>query len=64
MSPRIEEAIKSLVQLLREESPENMVTFNLFVNCKEETVTTSERSAEGLAIDGITMRNLRRKFIN
>ena len=63
MTKRITDAIDSLVQALREESPEYMVTFKLFVNCQEKVIETHERYPEDLQKEGISMRNLRREFI-
>jgi hypothetical protein len=62
-TPTISEAVKALVDALREHSPKDRVTFNLFVNCEEARITTSERSAEQLKAAGISMRNLAGNFI-
>jgi len=64
MTPKITEAIEALVDALREESPEQMTTFRLFVNCEERIVETSERTPEQLKEAGISMRNLRGNFIS
>jgi hypothetical protein len=63
MTPRIENAIKSLVDALREESDEQMVSFKLFVNCQEYDVETLQRTPVQLKDQGISMRNLRGNFI-
>ena len=63
MSEKINNAIESLVEALREESPEYMVTFKLFVNCEERRIETSERTPEQLKAQGISMMNLRGEFI-
>jgi hypothetical protein len=64
MTSKITEAINTLVDALREESPEQMTTFRLFVNCEERIVETSERTPEQLKKAGISMRNLRGNFIS
>jgi hypothetical protein len=63
MTAKITKAINELVKALREESPEQMTTFRLFVNCEERVVETSERSPTELQNAGISMRNLRGNFI-
>ena len=63
MTPKITNAIDALVDALREESPEQMTTFRLFVNCEERIVETSERTPAQLKSAGISMRNLRGNFI-
>jgi len=63
MTPRITNAIEALVGALREESPEQMTTFRLFVNCEELVIETSERTPAQLKTAGISMRNLRGDFI-
>ena len=63
MNEKINNAIELLVKALKEESPEYMVTFKLFVNCEERRIETSERTPEQLKAQGISMRNLRGEFI-
>lgn len=63
MTPKITNAIEALVDALREESPERMTTFRLFVNCEERVIETSERTPAELKSAGISMRNLRGDFI-
>jgi hypothetical protein len=63
MTPKIINAIDALVGALRKESPEHMTTFNLFVNCDERVIETSERTPAELKAAGISMRNLRGDFI-
>lgn len=63
MTPKINAAIAALVDALREESPEQMTTFRLFVNCEERVIETSERTPAELKAAGISMRNLRGEFI-
>jgi hypothetical protein len=63
MTPRITKAIDALVDALREESPEQMTTFQLFVNCEELRTETSNRTPAQLKAAGISMRNLRGNFI-
>jgi uncharacterized protein YjaG (DUF416 family) len=63
MTPKITNAIDALVDALREESPEQMTTFRLFVNCEERVIETSERTPAQLKAAGISMRNLRGDFI-
>ena len=63
MTPKITNAIEALVDALREESPEQMTTFRLFVNCEERVIETSERTPAQLKAAGISMRNLRGDFI-
>jgi hypothetical protein len=63
MTLRITNAIEALVSALREESPEQMVTFNLFMNCEEFEIKTSSRTPKELKSSGISMRNLRGNFI-
>ena len=63
MTPKINNAIEALVDALREESPERMTTFRLFVNCEERVIETSERTPAELKAAGISMRNLRGNFI-
>jgi hypothetical protein len=41
MTPKITNAINALVEALREESPEQMTTLRLFVNCEERVVETT-----------------------
>ena len=64
MNARITIAIDNLVNALREESPAFVTTFDLFVNCEEHVVKTSERTPEQLKAAGISMRNLRGQFIS
>jgi hypothetical protein len=63
MTPKIQTAIDALVDALREESPQHMTTFRLFVNCEERVIKTSERPHAELKAAGISMRNLRGNFI-
>lgn len=63
MTPRITKAIDALVDALREESPEQMTTFRLFVNCEERVIETNLRTPSELKAAGISMRNLRGDFI-
>jgi hypothetical protein len=63
MTNRIENAIQELVKALREESDEQIVSFNLFVNCQEYDVETKRRTPVQLKDQGISMRNLRGNFI-
>lgn len=63
MTPKITNAIESLVKAVREDSPERMVTFRLFVNCEEHRVETKEVPACALKAAGISMRNLRGEFM-
>lgn len=63
MTPKITNAIEALVDALREESPEQMTAFRLFVNCEERVIETSERTPAQLKAAGISMRNLRGNFI-
>jgi uncharacterized protein (DUF488 family) len=63
MTAKINSAVESLVEALREESSEHMVTFRLFVNCQGTRVETYERTPEQLKAQGISMRNLRGEFI-
>lgn len=63
MTPKITNAIEALVEALRDESPEQMTTFRLFVNCEERVIETSERTPAQLKAAGISMRNLRGDFI-
>ena len=63
MTPKITNAIEALVTALREESPEQMTTFNLFVNSEEFAIKTSQRMPAQLKAAGISMRNLRGDFI-
>ena len=63
MTPKITNAIEALVDALREESPEQMTTFRLFVNCEERVIETSERTHAELKAAGISMRNVRGEFI-
>ncbi len=63
MTPKITNAIEALVDALREESPERMTAFRLFVNCEERVIETSERTPAQLKAAGISMRNLRGNFI-
>ena len=63
MNQKITNAIDALVDALRKESPEQMTTFRLFVNCEERSVETSERTPADLKSAGISMRNLRGAFI-
>jgi hypothetical protein len=63
MTPKINAAINALVESLREESPEQMTSFRLFVNCEERVIETSERTPDDLKAAGISMRNLRGEFI-
>lgn len=63
MTPKITNAIESLVNALREESPEQMTTFRLFVNCEKRVIETTERTHAELKAAGISMRNLRGDFI-
>lgn len=63
MTPKIINAIDTLVDALREESSEQMTTFKLFVNCEERVIETSERTPAELKSAGISMRNLRGIFI-
>lgn len=63
MTPKITNAIQILVDALREESPEQMTSFRLFVNCEERIIETSERTPADLKSAGISMRNLRGDFI-
>jgi hypothetical protein len=63
MTPKIQTAIDALVDSLREESPEQMTTFRLFVNCEERVIETAERTPAELKAAGISMRNLRGNFI-
>lgn len=63
MTTKITNAIDALVDALREESPEHMTTFRLFLTCEEMVVKTSERTPAQLRSAGISMRNLRGDFI-
>ena len=63
MTTTIQTAIDSLVDALRKESPEHMITFRLFVNCEERVIETAERTPAELKSAGISMRNLRGDFI-
>lgn len=63
MSPKITNTINALVSSLREESPEQMIAFRLFVNCEEWVIETTERTPTELKSAGISMRNLRGNFI-
>ena len=63
MNSEITKAIDDLVEALRKQSPEQMITFSVFVNCQERIVTTKERTPEQLKAAGISMRNLRGNFI-
>jgi len=63
MTPKINAAINALADALREESPEQMTTFRLFVNCEERRIETGERTPAQLKAAGISMRNLRGDFI-
>lgn len=63
MTPKINNAIEALVDALREESPERITTFRLFVNSEERVIETSERTPAELKAAGISMRNLRGNFI-
>lgn len=63
MTQRITAAINALVDALREEAPEQMVTFKMFLNCSELRIETSQRTPDQLKADGISMRNLRGEFI-
>jgi hypothetical protein len=64
MTPKIQAAIDSLVDALREESPHRMIAFRLFVNCEERVIETTERTPAELESAGISMRNLRGNFIS
>ena len=63
MTTKITNAIDALVDALREESPERMTTFRLFLNCQELVIEISERTPAELKAAGISMRNLRGDFI-
>lgn len=63
MTNNIRQAITHLVKTLREESPLETVSFNLFVNCQEHKIEATERTPKELDNDGISMRNLRGDFI-
>ena len=63
MTARIDNAIKELIEALRQESPQEMTSFRLFLNCEESYIETTERTPEQLKESGISMRNLRGKFI-
>ncbi len=63
MTPKITNALDALVEALREESPKQMTTFLLFVNCEKRVIETDERTPAELKAAGISMRNLRGDFI-
>jgi len=63
MTAKINLAIETLIEALREESPKTTVTFMLFVNSQEWTVETSSATAAALKENGTSMRNLRGEFI-
>lgn len=56
--------MSALIEALHEEAPDQMVSFNLFVNCEGWNLETAFRSAEYLEKAGISMRNLRGAFIS
>lgn len=64
MTPKIDAAMSALIEALHEEAPDQMVSFNLFVNCESWNLETAFRSAEYLEKAGISMRNLRGEFIS
>lgn len=52
-----------LVQYLREHSDDMLVAVNIFINATEVRITETHKSADDLAIDGISMRNVKGEFI-
>ena len=63
MTPNIQAIINILVSTLKQEAPDKVVSFRLFVNSQEVVTEFSERYPDQLKADGISMRNLRGEFI-
>lgn len=63
MNKRVRKAVSELHAILKEELSEETVSFNLFVNSEGAQIEYSERTAESLIQDGISMKNIRGDFI-
>lgn len=63
MGTKIEQEIEKLVELIREESPSNATSFELFVNSESYEIKYGHHNAKELKENGISMRNLKRDWI-
>ena len=59
----LEEQILELVANIRENSGNNVVSFNLFINYQEVKVNKEYQFAKELKIRGIAMRNINGNWI-
>ncbi len=55
--------IDEFVKMIREASPDNVVSFQLFINSEGHDLKQQHRTAEDLKSSGISMRNLKGDFI-
>jgi hypothetical protein len=63
MNDKVEEAMHELHRVAREESSEECISFQVFINCNGISYEANHRDAESLRKDGVSMRNLRGDWI-
>jgi len=60
---KIQQAIDNLEKVIREHSADTVTTFSVFINCEGREVKIGTRTANELAAECISMRNIKGNFI-
>ncbi len=63
MNTGMVEAANNLIEIVREESSYEDVSFDLFVNCYGYNIRINSRTPEDLKRQGISVKNLKGEFI-
>lgn len=63
MNTRINKAIKELYEVVKEESLEEDVAFEMFINCEGYTHSFQVRTPDQLESAGISMRNIKGDWV-
>jgi hypothetical protein len=63
MTPKVQDAIEQLHEVLKEECGSNVTACNVFISSHEYRYEVDTKSPAQLKSDGISMRNIRGEWI-